>query len=229
MNRYLDRIIQIGQIHNSENCIIWENGDSINGNIHLSIQVTNKENVIEQITGVSELIAEFIAELSKHFKKVKFVSVSGNHSRLNPKKEDSLVDERLDDLIDWYLAARLQNFKNVEISADSRIDPTMYLINIRGNNYCGVHGDFDGTASKVQSLQTMAGKPLYAILSGHLHHNKVDEVQGIKTIMAGSFIGMDDYCIRQRIFGRPEQMVCVCDENGIVCHYDIPLNIRNDQ
>ena len=29
--------------------------------------MTNKENVIEQIKGVSELIAEFIAELSKHF------------------------------------------------------------------------------------------------------------------------------------------------------------------
>lgn len=89
--------------------------------------------------------------------------------------------------------------------------------------YCGVHGDYDGSAAKVQALQTMVGKPVYAVLSGHLHHNKVDVVQGIKTVMAGSFLGIDDYCIQKRIFGKPEQMVCVCDENGILCHYDISL------
>ena len=223
MANYLDRIINIADTHNSENCIVWENGDAISGAIHRSIQITNKENVIEQVMGASELIAEFIAELSKHFRTVKFVSVSGNHSRIDPNKDNALVDERLDDLIEWYIAARLQNFENVEIGAGEKIDSTMYLIDIRGKNYCGIHGDFDGSASKVQSLQTMVGRPVYAVLSGHMHHNKVDEVQGVKTVMAGSFLGMDDYCVQKRIYGKPEQTVCVCDENGIVCHYDIPL------
>lgn len=223
MANYLDRIINIADTHNSENCIVWENGDAISGAIHRSIQITNKENVIEQVMGASELIAEFIAELSKHFRTVKFVSVSGNHSRIDPNKDNALVDERLDDLIEWYIAARLQNFENVEIGAGEKIDSTMYLIDIRGKNYCGIHGDFDGSASKVQSLQTMVGRPVYAVLSGHMHHNKVDEVQGVKTVMAGSFLGMDDYCVQKRIYGKPEQMVCVCDENGIVCHYDVPL------
>ena len=233
MCRYLDRIISIGETHNSENCIVWANGDEISGNIHQSIAVTNKENVIEQIKGVSELIAEFLAELSKHFRQVIFVSVSGNHSRIDPNKDRALTSERLDDLVEWYLSARLQNFENVIIgtpdihttaTANSvKVDETMYLIGIRGKTYCGVHGDFDGSAGKVQALQTMAGKPLYAVLSGHLHHNKTDEVQGVKTIMAGSFLGMDDYCVQKRIFGKAEQMVCVCDESGIRCSYDIPL------
>lgn len=223
IKKYLDRIIKIAETHNSENCIVWENGDVISGNIHRSIQVTNKENVIEQVMGASELIAEFVAELSKHFRTVKFISVAGNHSRIDPNKDNALVDERLDDIVEWYLTARLQNFDNIIIGAGDKIDSTMYVLNIRGLNYCGVHGDFDGSASKVQSLQTMVGKPLYAVLSGHMHHNKVDEVQGIKTVMAGSFLGMDSYCVQKRIFGRPEQMVCVCDENGIVCHYDIAL------
>lgn len=223
MSHYLNEIIKIAETHHSENCIVWENGDVISGAIHRSIQITNKENVIEQVMGASELIAEFLAELSKHFKTVKFVSVSGNHSRIDPNKDNSLVDERLDDLVEWYLTARLQNFDNIEIGAGEKIDPTIYLINVRGKNYCGVHGDFDGSASKVQSLQTMVGTPLYAVLSGHLHHNKTDEVQGVKTIMAGSFLGMDSYCVQKRIFGKPEQMVCVCGESGVICHYDIPL------
>lgn len=224
MRRYLDRIIQIAQTHGSENCIVWANGDEISGNIHKSIAVTNKENVIEQVKGVSELIAEFIAELSKHFATVTFVSVAGNHSRLDPNKDNALVSERLDDLVEWYLSARLQNFDNVIIGGGEKVDETMYLIDVRGKTYCGVHGDFDGSAGKIQALQTMARKPLYAVLSGHLHHCKMDDVQGIRTIMAGSFLGMDDYCVQKRIYGRPEQMVCVCDEAGVRCSYNVGLN-----
>lgn len=224
MRRYLDRIIQIAQTHGSENCIVWANGDEISGNIHKSIAVTNKENVIEQVKGVSELIAEFIAELSKHFATVTFVSVAGNHSRLDPNKDNALVSERLDDLVEWYLSARLQNFDNVIIGGGEKVDETMYLIDVRGKTYCGVHGDFDGSAGKIQALQTMARKPLYAVLSGHLHHCKMDDVQGIRTIMAGSFLGMDDYCVQKRIYGRPEQMVCVCDETGVRCSYNVGLN-----
>lgn len=227
MCRYLDKVVTIGETHGSENCIVWSNGDAISGNIHQSIAITNKENVIEQIKGVSELIAEFLAELSKHFKSVVFVSVAGNHSRITPNKDDALLGERLDDLVEWYLGARLQNFENVTIGAAegsfAKIDSTMYLINVRGKIYCGVHGDFDGSASKVQALQTMARTPLYAVLSGHLHHNKMDEVQGVKTIMAGSFLGMDDYCVQKRIYGKAEQMVCVCDADGVRCSYSVPL------
>lgn len=223
MCRYLDRIISIGETHRSENCVVWANGDEISGNIHQSIAVTNKENVIEQIKGVSELIAEFLAELSRHFSNVTFVSVAGNHSRIEPNKDRALISERLDDLVEWYLGARLQNFENITIGGGEKIDHTIYLVDVRGQTYCGVHGDFDGSTSKVQALQAMAGRPIYAVLSGHLHHNKIDEVQGVKTIMAGSFLGMDDYCVQKRIVGRAEQMVCVCDENGVRCSYDIPL------
>ena len=223
MCRYLDHIISIAKTHGSENCVVWENGDAISGNIHYSLSVTNKENVTEQIKGVSELISEFLAELSRHFKHVTFVSVSGNHSRLNPSKDLALPGERLDDLVEWYLSARLQNFENVSIGGGERVDDSMYVMDVRGKTYCGVHGDYDGSPAKVQALQTMVGRPVYAVLSGHLHHNKIDEVQGVKSIMAGSFLGMDDYCIQKRIFGRAEQLVCVCDETGVRCSYGVSL------
>ena len=223
MARYLAKVIKIADEMNAENCIIWCNGDEISGNIHYSIAVSNKENVIDQIVGVSELIAKFIAELSRHFNSVKYVSVSGNHSRINPNKDLALNDERLDDLVEWYLKARLQNFDNVEIGAGVRVDPTMYMIDVRGKTYVGVHGDFDATDAKVQALQIMAQKPVYAVLSGHLHHNKIDSVQGIKTIMAGSFLGMDSYCVTKRIYGAPEQLVCVVNEDGVECVFDVAL------
>ena len=225
LQEYVGRIIEIADLYGAENCYVWANGDLISGNIHKSIAVSNRENVIQQVVGVSELISQFLSELSKHFHKVYFVSVAGNHSRLEEKNIAS-IHERLDDLIEWYLKARLQNFENIVFDGYRKIDDTMYILDIRGKTYLGVHGDYDGSPSKVQSLQTMVQEPVYAILSGHLHHNKVDSVQGIKTIMAGSFLGIDDYCVEKRIYGNQQQLICVCTYEGVKCYFDIDFDTK---
>lgn len=221
MVEYVDRILDIAERHHSENCVVWENGDAISGAIHANIRFSNKENVIEQIVGVSELIAWFLSALSCHFKSVRFVSVAGNHSRISPNKDDEIGGERLDDLLEWYLRARLQNLDNVHFGLYEKIDPTIYSVDIRGLTYCGVHGDFDPSERNVLDIKAMTMKPVYAVLMGHKHHNKIDEVQGVKVIMAGSFSGVDEYCIKKRIIGRPQQLVCVCDDTGVICSYDI--------
>ena len=222
MEKYLGEIIKIAEMHHSENCIVWCAGDIISGFIHKSIQITNKENVIEQIIGVSELIAEFLTELSGHFNTVRFMSVAGNHSRLDPNKDSAVLGERLDDLVEWYLAARMHDCENVIIDDFHKIDPTMSVFTVRGKNYVMVHGDYD-IPSKVQSLQAMVDDRIYAVLCGHMHHNQTNVTQGIRVFMAGSFQGVDSFCIEKRIYGEPEQMVCVCDDTGVICHYDVPL------
>lgn len=219
---YAADIIHIGRTHNSQNCYVWANGDMISGSIHKSIAVTNKENVINQIKGVSELIAQFLIKLGEEFETVTFLSVSGNHSRIDDK-DKALKDERLDDLISWWLTARLAEYEYIRIDDCNRIDTSIYTIDIRDNRYCGVHGDYDDSPTKIQTLNAMAGGDIYAVLMGHLHHNKIDTVSGIKVVMAGSFLGMDDYCIQKRICGKQEQLVLVCDSTGIRCSYDIPL------
>lgn len=221
LEKYISEIISIKKTHNSENCYITANGDLISGNIHYTIALSNRENVVQQVMGVSELIAWFISELSPHFKNVYFVVVAGNHSRLS-LKDMSPKDERLDDLIPFYIKARLQNLDNVHI-LDDKIDNTIYITNIRGLNYCGVHGDMD-SVSNILKLVEMLPEKIYAILMGHMHHNQTNNIQGYKTVMSGSLMGIDDYCIEKRILGKPQQNVCVCDKNGIKCIYDIVFN-----
>lgn len=222
MRKYVERIVQIAKVHGSQNCYIWANGDMISGNIHYEIAVSNRENLVKQVMGVSELIAQFINALRPFFHHVHFTSVAGNHSRIG-QKDKSILNERLDDLVEWYLVARMQNCRDVTIGSGEKIDTTMYALEVRGKTYVGVHGDFDPTPAHIQSLQTMAQRPVYAVLLGHLHHCATNHVQGIRTIMAGSFQGMDSFCVQRRIYGKPEQMVCVCDENGIVCSYEVEL------
>lgn len=219
---YLSKIIDIGLTHGIRKVYVYNCGDSISGNIHVPIQVANKENVIKQVMGVSELISDFLSKLSSQFEYVGYISVAGNHSRLT-KKEDAPYDERADDLIEWYLQARLSEFENIHLLSIYRIDETISAFVLYGKTYVIVHGDFDGSPAKIASLQQMIGGNIYAVLLGHKHHNSYNSENGIKTVMSGSFVGMDDYCVQKRIVGDPEQTVCICDDTGIICHYDVPL------
>ena len=105
LNKYLSEIIDIQETHNTENCVVMLLGDLLSGNIHKTISVTNKENVIEQVKLTCEYISDFVYELGKHFKSVELRGVSGNHSRID-EKEDALLGERLDTLIIWFIKTR---------------------------------------------------------------------------------------------------------------------------
>lgn len=220
LDLYLSYIINIKNTHKSNSCYVCANGDLISGNIHPTIQISNKENIVKQIMGVSELISWFLSELSNSFENVYFSLVGGNHSRVSTK-DNSPKDERLDDLIPWYIKARLSNLENI-IILDNNVDNTLNVVNIRGLNYLNVHGDYDNF-SNCQRVIEMLDIPIYCVHMGHLHHNKTDWIQKYKVIMSGSLQGMDDFCIQKRIFGKAQQLVCVCNSKGIVCTYDVDL------
>ena len=105
---------------------------------------------------------------------------------------------------------------------DNKIDNTMSLLEIRGLNYIGVHGDMDKVDSVLKLVEMLPCK-VYGIIFGHLHHNSSDFIQGYKTLISGSLMGVDDYCIEKRLFGKAQQLVCVCDNKGVRCMYDVIL------
>lgn len=224
INQLLNEIIAIQKLHNSEKCYVSVQGDMISGNIHKTIQVTNRENVIEQIKVASELISSFCYELTKYFSNVFLSSVSGNHSRMD-RKDDALHDERLDDIITWGVELSLKHINNFHV-LNRKLDNGIADIDIRGKSYISVHGDFDGyNKTGVSNLCMHLGFIPYAITFGHLHTCAVDETNGVKMIRGGSLAGSgDDYTIEKRLSGKPSQMVCVCNKKGIVCYYPIELD-----
>jgi len=221
--KYLDEIINIKTLHNSENCYIFLGGDLISGIIHNLVRIENAEDVVQQVQHVSEYISNFVNELSNVFNKVQVHSVVGNHSRLMQNKKEAIKNEKLDLLVAWYMKARLSNLKNVVI-VDNIIDQTIASLNIRGKLYYGVHGDYDTPSKVVNSLTQMLDEKPYAVLMAHRHHYAIDTEHNVKVISSGSFVSVDDYCITKRISGKPSQTVCVCDKNGIKCSYDVVLN-----
>lgn len=223
LNKYLNRIIEIKDRHNSENCYVSLQGDLLSGSIHKVLAITNRENVIEQIKIASELISSFCYELTKYFSHVELSNVSGNHSRID-RKEDALHDERLDDLIAWNVGCTLNHIPNFSINGNN-IDNGICEINIRNKKYVSVHGDYDPyNRQGVSTLVTFLGYCPYAILYGHMHTCSVDETNGIKMIRGGSLSGSgDSYTVEKRLLGKPSQMVCVCTSYGVECYYPVEL------
>ena len=225
LDKYLNKIIEIGKRHNVENVYIELLGDQINGNIHLTVQVSNRENLIDQIKLSSELITAFCIELSNHFKHVYVAGIAGNHSRIVPKKEDAIKDERLDTLITWIIKQLTKHIINIDVY-DNNIDSGISSINVRGNTYIGVHGDLDCMSDNDISRLVMAiGQIPYAVLGGHRHTPAYKEFNNVKYIQSGSLAGSgDDYTISKRLVGKANQTVLVCNNKGVECIYNIELS-----
>ena len=224
LNEYLAEIIDIQKTHNAENCHIVLLGDLISGSIHKTISVTNKENVIEQVKLACEYISDFVYEIGKHFNKVELHSVSGNHSRIEDKK-DALIGERLDVLIPWFIKSMLKNCKNITIK-DDNLDDTFATFWVRDKLYFGVHGDYDTTTDAgIAKLALWAKMTPYCVLCGHKHYPAMTTISDIKVIQSGSLCGSGDEFTRQkRLTGKPSQTVLVVDEKGIRACYPIEFN-----
>lgn len=225
IGQYLQRIECIQSVHDCEDAYVIILGDIISGNIHFSTQLENRENVIEQIKGASELLVSFIYGLCLTFNHVYINGVAGNHSRIS-YKDDVLRGERLDNLIPWYVKASLKHIDNISFVDDGNYDATICNLSVRGNEYLGVHGDFDSfSEAGVSKIVMMLGYKPTGIFYGHMHHNSFDDINGVKIIRSGSFSGTgDNYSIQKRLYGEPGQMVAVVDSKGIDCCYPIDLN-----
>ena len=225
LDNYLLEIVKIGRRHNSENVYLNLLGDQISGNIHLSIQVSNKENVIEQVKISAELIVNFAVELSKYFKRVFIIGVAGNHSRLISNKDKDIKDERLDSLITWIVEQMTNHIDNIVV-LHRNLDSGISDLLVRNKTYISVHGDNDSmNSNSVGKLCMMLGFFPYAILSGHRHTPAYQEFNGVKYIQSGSLAGSgDDYTLSKRLSGKANQTVLVCSEKGIDAIYNVELN-----
>ena len=225
MAQLLDEAKEIAQRHGCGSCIVSLGGDNCSGNIHKTIQVSNREDVIQQIKKAAEMVTSFCYELTQIFDIVKLVAVDGNHSRLD-KKEEAMHDERLDSLVPYCVNLALGHLDNFQYLDSANIDSGIAMFNVYGNYFLSVHGDYDDfTKNGVNNLITMVGLIPKYILFGHHHTCSVDEANGIVMIRGGSLVGTgDQHTVERRIRGHASQMICVCNENGVEAYYPVRLD-----
>ena len=228
LHKYLDEIGEIQKLHQCKTCYMVLGGDEISGLIHNNVRLQNNENIIEQLKAVIIYIGDFIYALQDLFESIEVYSVSGNHSRLSPNKDDHIKGEELDEMIPFCLKLKFANNYKVVIKDDAKvnIDNTIQVFRTRGDKLFYItHGDKDTPSNVVKNLTLMVGAKPDGIIMGHRHHNAFDSHHGVKIIQCGSVVGTDDYCIDKRISGEPEQCVFITSSNRAVkCLYDIGLN-----
>lgn len=222
LEKYLNEIISIGKLHKVSKVYVLLLGDSISGSLHKTIEVSNKENVVDQLKLSIEYLTSFCYELTEQFTDVYLASASGNHSRLQAK-DLAQHSERLDAFIAWDVCRVLEHLDNFHSLLHRNIDDGIADVNILGKSYLMVHGDFDNaTKQGYMNLSAMCGFFPENIFSGHKHFCMYS--QESKFIQSGSLSGSGcDYTIEKRLVGKPSQMVCIATKDGIKNMYPVIL------
>ena len=215
LKKYLDEIFEIRDTYNSQNAHLILGGDMIHGLIHTNARIEAKENVVEQIIIISDVVGNFVNELRHYFENVFVYTTPGNHSRSTANKEESVRGENFDLLVPYVLAKEFKDVDNVFIE-ENTLDSNIATFNVRGWNAYANHGDKDTEKNVVYNMTKLARRarqPLPDIcFLGHRHTNGLTTVDEVKVVQTGCVDGMDGYSIDKRYVGVPEQMVTVISE-----------------
>lgn len=224
---FLDEIADAVELYKPQKAYLIIGGDLIQGLIHLNARLEAKEHIVDQIIHVSDLVSNFIFELSKMFQSVEVHSTAGNHSRVTESKEHTSHGENFDMLVPYTCKKDLKNVENVHF-VDNYLDYDIANFTVRGWNVYATHGDKDTQKSVVYNMTKFARKARLPLPDmcylGHRHKNGYDTVDDVKVIESGCVDGMDNYAISKRLVGMPEQTITVVTEqNRIKALIDVQL------
>lgn len=224
LSAYLDKVCEIGRMNDVDIVRVVCLGDQISGNIHKTVQLQNRENVIDQIQIATEYITSFVRSICRLFPCVHFYCVSGNHTRLD-KKEDAIHDERLDNLVGWMVSRLCDDLDNFISETNAQLDSGVAEFDIQGNSVLAVHGDFDFTTpSGVAKTVDYLGYKPNIILRGHMHSPSYSEISNVSVIQSGALCGSgDQYTVEKRLIGKPSQTILIVDADGIDSIHNISL------
>lgn len=215
------------QLHNVNTLHIMLLGDAAHGALHTSCRVASEEDTCDQLMHVSEIIAEFINELSKYTSEVNVYATYGNHLRTVQNKNDSIHSDNMEKIIGWYLEQRLQNNHRVNIIKSDYYE--FIFLNVCGYNIVGAHGDlekFKQFGLTVNTLFTKKyGQTINYTISADRHHIEEFETIGIESILVRSLCGTDEYSNKNRLYSAPGQTLMIFSSSeGRECTYNIKLD-----
>lgn len=224
LEKYACYIEHYAKLNKIRVCYVSLMGDMISGNIHTTTRIENREGIIAQVVGASELIKLFLKRLGDYFDLVYINSVSGNHSRIDQDAEAALSHEKLDNLIFYYAKTALKEYKNMMFDT-TNLDSTIGVFEIFDQLYISVHGDYDkDLKTTARKMTAVCRQPVYAVLAGHVHVSSA-RFEDVAYIYNGSVVGSgDDYTVKKRLYGNPMQNILICGETGIEQY--IPINLR---
>lgn len=206
-NIIADKVIDKSLKHNVTDLIVEINGDMIDGIINMSARNVEEADVITQITGISELLAQVINKLIPYYENVKVVTTIGNHGRVWADKKFGATNESFEMLIPEFLKLRLD--KRVSVITSHGLDFVSYEIN--GDLICVSHGQNDKLSTVISDFTNMYKRLPKEIHLGHTHSYKDINDCDVFVTVNGNLCGSDDYAISLRKITKPSQNFIIYD------------------
>lgn len=221
VNKLKEHVIKYCELHKIKTLYVEMLGDLVSGNIHLTTRLNNSEDVIKQTVETSEILSDFIYDLSLVIPNIKLVYCVGNHGRVSANVKESINEENFEYLIRWYLETKLKNLPNVE-----------WLYNIVNKEICVFTLDCGRTIASSHGHKEKNHKDATKNLTQYLDVAKVNEVhighlhnpQLINNVVVnGSLSGADDYAQDLRFNNTSCQVMRVYDSEGNFITYELNL------
>lgn len=213
VNKLLLKVINICNLNNIKKIYVVNLGDLICGRIHLTLRLESREDVISQTMEVSEILAEFLNELSQYCDLV-YTDCLDNHSRLEPRKSEAMELETLARITPWYLKQRLSANKNIKF-LDNKYADDIVSFSVLGHEVVGVHGHKDKPDKVIENMISMTRKRNDLVISSHYHHFSCDESHECLRISNGSLMGVDQYAQDLRLTNKPSQNFIISSEEDV--------------
>lgn len=188
-------------------------------------------NIYEQVMQAFSTFRNIIATWAKHFKKVNFYGIFGNHGRVG-KRGIEKVFVNWDRICYDFLQTSLSEYDNIEW----HIPKSWWLMpKILNYNFYLCHGDgikssmgipFYGVERAERNIVSMLkNEKIDYFLLGHFHSPAELQTNNGRILMNGSWMGGDMFSIRDlRRMDRPEQkMFGIHEKRGITWMYNIDL------
>ena len=190
-------------------------GDLISGRIHAQTRIENREDAISQVMHVSELLAQFLYDLSSSTAvPIEYYDCLDNHSRVEPNIKESLRLESLARIITWYLQERFAEDDLVNINFNDYSDDIVSFETKDGWNIVGVHGDLDSQKAVIKNMRGMLWERPHLVCTAHLHHFSADEENECMMISNPSLMGTDSFAESKRLTSKPAQTFIVTSEKS---------------
>lgn len=194
---------------------------------HISMRNVNQSfesefNMSEQIVKSFDLVKNFTLNLLNNFN-IEFTGVSGNHDRINGRKEDNVDGDSTIKIINHFMKEfidatnkKLPKGMFIRYIESDNINYSS-IVNINGRKIKFVHGDNErhGRGRILSSHSALDGEVYNLVIMGHVHHFEVTEVgQNQFEVYSGSLMGQNNYAVKSKFSSTPSQSVVLIDKNG---------------
>lgn len=199
--KLLSETIKFVTEHNLEEITVIGLGDFVNGVLRANDLRVNDTAVVKSCVHVSNLMINFLNELSAYVKIAYYDTIYANHSQIRylGTKANAMLDEDLGYIIANYIKTGLQHNNRVEVILPSDNDTFVEIKNIFDFTIFAGHGhQIKNIGTAISDLSMQRRKYIDILFLGHFHGGKeiiLNEAvsNNVECIVCSAFIGSDPY------------------------------------